>query len=458
MTSEQTPSFEISSPDLLEAVLSSLNDGVFCVDQNWKVILFNQAAQMITGISREQAIGKQCCEVLRSNICENACALRYTMETGRPVVNLAITITNTEEAKIPISISTSLLKNSRGEVVGGVETFRDLRLVEQLRRELEARHTFQDIISKSPKMRHLFDMIPVVADSDSTVLITGESGTGKGLVAKAIHFTSPRQDGPLITVNCSAMPETLLESELFGYKKGAFTDARRDKPGRFAAAEGGTLFLDEIGDIPPSIQMKLLRVIQEKVYEPLGGTKSVSADVRILSATNKNLEQLVKEERFRMDLYYRINVIRLELPPLSERSEDVPLLVNHFIARFSSIKGKDIEGIVPDAMNILMRHEYPGNVRELENIVEHAFVLCPGGMIRTNHLPEYLQPKIVPPESGALQLLQQYEKELILEVLRRNHWNRDRAARELGIHKTTLFRKIQKLGLQLPKQDGRSKK
>jgi len=458
MSHNPPPSIELTSSDWLEAVLSSLNDGVFCVDRDWKIILFNQAAQDITGVSREEAIGKPCREILRSNICENACALRFTMETGKPVVNLAITITNTRGEEVPISISTSLLKDSNGEVVGGVESFRDLRLVEQLRRELDARHTFQDIISQSPKMRHLFDMIPVVADSDSTVLITGDSGTGKGLVAKAIHYSSPRQDGPLVTVNCSAVPETLLESELFGYKAGAFTDARRDKPGRFAAAEGGTLFLDEIGDIPQSIQMKLLRVIQEKVYEPLGGTKSVNADVRILSATNKNLEQLVKDERFRMDLYYRINVIRLELPPLSERSEDVPLLTNHFIARYSSIKGKEISGIVPDAMSILMHHDYPGNVRELENIIEHAFVLCPGGMIKTNHLPEYLQPEVVPPESGALQLLQKYEKDLILEVLQRNRWNRSRAAKELGIHKTTLFRKIQKLGLQLPEKDGRSGK
>jgi len=456
MSGNKIPSIELTSSDWLEAVLSSLNDGVFCVDQHWNIILFNQAAQVITGVSREEAIGKRCSEVLRSNICEDACALRYTLETGKPVVNLSITITNTRGEEIPVSISTSLLKDNNGKVVGGVESFRDLRLVEQLRRELDARHTFQDIISRSPRMRHLFDMIPVVADSDSTVLITGDSGTGKGLVAKAIHYSSPRQDGPLVTVNCAAVPETLLESELFGYKAGAFTDARRDKPGRFAAAEGGTLFLDEIGDIPPSIQMKLLRVIQEKVYEPLGGTKTVSADVRILSATNKNLEQLVKEERFRMDLYYRINVIRLDLPPLSERNEDVPLLVNHFIARYSSIKGKKIDGIVPEAMNILMHHDFPGNVRELENIIEHAFVLCPGGMIQTSHLPEHLQPKVVPPESGALQLLQQYEKDLILEVLQRNQWNRSRAAKELGIHKTTLFRKIKKLGLRLPEQDGRS--
>jgi transcriptional regulator with PAS, ATPase and Fis domain len=277
-------------------------------------------------------------------------------------------------------------------------------------------------------------------------------------VAKAIHYTSHRQDGPLVTVNCSAMPETLLESELFGYKAGAFTDARRDKPGRIAAAEGGTLFLDEIGDIPLSIQMKLLRVIQEKVYEPLGGTKSVKADVRILSATNRNLEKLVEEERFRMDLYYRINVVRLELPPLAERSEDVPLLVNHFIARFSTIKGKDIDGIAPEAMNILLRHDYPGNVRELENIIEHAFVLCPGGMILVCHLPEYLQFRDAPSGGGALGLLRQYEKQLILGVLRRNGWNRSEAARELGIHKTTLFRKVRKLGIRLPDRDGRSKR
>lgn len=445
------------SPEWFETILCSLNEGVFCIDNEWRITCFNRAASVITGVSREDALGTPCSEVLRSNICEGACALRYTVETGEPLVNLAITITNSEGETIPISISTSVLKDKKGGVIGGVETFRDLRLVEQLRKELESRNTFQDIISKSPKMHHLFEMIPVIAESDSTVLITGDSGTGKELVARAIHNMSQREGGPFISVNCSAMPDTLLESELFGYKAGAFTDARRDKPGRFAAAEGGTILLDEIGDLPLATQVKLLRIIQEKTYEPLGGTASVHADVRILSATNRNLDQLVKDGLFRTDLYYRINVIHLVLPSLSERAEDIPLLVDHFITRFFSLKGKAIDGISPDALGILIGHQFPGNVRELENIIEHAFVMCPGGMIQVGHLPEHFQRRTIPSKKGAGGLVDQYEKELILDTLQRNHWNRLEAAKELGIHKTTLFRKIKKLGITLPSQDGRSR-
>ncbi len=446
------------SPEWFETILCSLNEGVFCIDNDWKITCFNQAASVITGVSREDALGAPCSEVLRSNICERACALRYTMETGEPLANLAITITNSEGKTIPISISTSVLKDKKGKVVGGVETFRDLRLVEQLRKELEAKHTFQDIISKSPKMHHLFEMIPVIAESESTVLITGDSGTGKELVARAIHNMSQREAGPFITVNCSAMPDTLLESELFGYKAGAFTGARRDKPGRFAAAEGGTILLDEIGDLPLATQAKLLRIIQEKTYEPLGGTASVHADVRILSATNRNLDELVKEGVFRTDLYYRINVIHLVLPSLSERAEDIPLLVDHFIARFSSLKGKAIKGISSDVLGILIGHNFPGNVRELENIIEHAFVMCPGGMIQVCHLPEHFQRRTTPSSKDADDLVGQFERELIIEVLRRNRWNRLEAAKELGIHKTTLFRKIKKLDIPLPGKDGRSSK
>jgi len=446
-------------PDWFETILCSLNDGVFCVNQDFKITCFNRAAEALTGVPRETALGSPCREILRSNICDGACALRYTMETGKPIVNLAITITNAQGDKVPISISTGLLKDLQGNFVGGVETLRDLRLVEQLRKALDARYTFEDIISKSPKMRHLFDIIPTIAVSDSTVLITGESGTGKDLVARAIHNMSERQDQPFVAVNCSALPDTLLESELFGYKAGAFTDAHRDKPGRFALAQGGTIFLDEIGDLAPAVQAKLLRVVQEKVFEPLGGTKSVRANVRILSATNSDLEQLVKQGRFRTDLYYRINVVRLDLPPLRERMEDIPLLADHFIARFSTLKGKDIKAISPGALGILMSHQFPGNIRELENIIEHAFVLCPGGIIHASHLPDYLQPIAVSSnKKGTMQLVGQFEKEVILSVLKRNNWNRLQAAQELGIHKTTLHRKIQKLGIGLPQRDGRSRK
>lgn len=445
------------SEEWFEAILRSLNDGVFCIGEDWRITCYNPAAAAITGVPREEALGRHCREVFRSNICEKACALRYTMETGKPISNMAITMVNSKGNKVPVSISTAILKDKQGRIVGGVETIRDLSLVEQLRKELDARHSFEDILSKSPKMQHIFDMIPTIAESDSTVLITGESGTGKGLVARAIHNQSPRLDHPLVTVNCGAIPDTLLESELFGYKAGAFTNARRDKPGRFARAEGGTIFLDEIGDVSPAIQAKLLRVLQDKVFEPLGGVQSIRADVRIIAATNRILRDLVKDGRFRTDLYYRINVFRLELPPLRERMEDVPYLVNHFIARLTALKGKDISGVSPEGLGILMKHDYPGNVRELENIIEHGFVLCPGGLIQTNHLPKELQPGLTSPKRDTLHLVNEYEKELILNALRKNRWNRLQTARELGIHKTTLFRKIRKLGIDLPKKDGRSR-
>ena len=440
-----------------ETILSSLNDGVFCIDENWRISFFNEAAAEITGVPRAEAVGRPCHEVFRSNICKKACALRYTMETGKPIVSMSIQITNNKGIKVPVSISTAVLRDKQGKFVGGVEAIRDLSLVEQLRKELDARHTFEDILSKSPKMQHIFELIPTIAESESTVLITGESGTGKGLIAQAIHNQSPRAGNPFITVNCGAIPDTLLESELFGYKAGAFTDARRNKPGRFVLAQGGTIFLDEIGDVSPAIQAKLLRVLQDKVFEPLGGVQSIKAEVRIITATNMNLRELVEDGRFRTDLYYRINVFRLELPPLRERMEDIPLLVNHFIAKFSALKGKEISGVSPEALAILMRHEYPGNVRELENIIEHAFVLCAGGMIQPDHLPDELQPRTRIARRETMDLLSEYEKDLILSALQKNRWNRLRTAKDLGIHKTTLFRKIRKLGIDLPETDGRSK-
>ena len=383
--------------------------------------------------------------------------MRYTMETGKPIASMSIQITNRKGIKLPVSISTAILRDKQGKFVGGVETIRDLSLLEQLRKELDARHTFEDILSKSPKMHHIFELIPTIAESESTVLIIGESGTGKGLIAQAIHNQSLRAGRPFITVNCGAIPDTLLESELFGYKAGAFTDARRNKPGRFVLAQGGTIFLDEIGDVSPAIQAKLLRVLQDKVFEPLGGVQSIKADVRIITATNMNLRELTADGRFRTDLYYRINVFRLDLPPLRERMEDIPLLVNHFISKFSALKGKEISGVSPEALAVLMKHKYPGNVRELENIIEHAFVLCSGGMIQHDHLPEELRPRTRLAGRETLDLLSEYEKDLIVSSLRKNRWNRLRTANDLGIHKTTLFRKIRKLGIDLPDMDGRSK-
>ena len=297
----------------------------------------------------------------------------------------------------------------------------------------------------------MFDIMPDIADSASTVLIEGESGTGKELFARAIHNLSARKKQPFIAVNCGALPDTLLESELFGYKAGAFTDAKKDKPGRFQLAENGTLFLDEIGDITPAMQVKLLRVIQEKTFEPLGATKSVEHNVRIIVATNKKLEQLVRQGRFREDLFYRINVFKITLPPLRERMEDIPLLCEHFVNRFNTIQKKDITGISDEAMAVLMSYSYPGNIREVANIVERAFILCKTGLIEKKHLPESLfviSDNFSPFEEMSLKNM---EKTYLIKTLEQNNWDCLKTAKQMGIHKSTLYRKIKSLQISLPK-------
>ncbi len=445
----------VSNTDI---ILDSIAEGVFTVDLDWRITSFNSASERITGIPREEAIGKICAEVFKATICEESCALRKTIETGKSIINREISILRADGEPVPVSISTALLRDHEDNIVGGVETFRDLSEVEELRKELNRRHTFADIISKNHEMQRLFGILPEVAESESTVLVEGESGTGKELFARAIHDFSTRREKPIVTVNCGALPDTLLDAELFGYKAGAFTDAKRDKPGRFALAEKGTIFLDEIGDISPAMQVRLLRVLQERVYEPLGGTESVKADVRVITATNRDLDDLVRKGMFRQDLFYRINVIRFRIPPLRNRRDDIPLLVDHFIERFNRLKNRNISHVSPDVMAVLMSHDFPGNVRELENIIEHAFVLCRSGMIKRKHLPDSFQIQGPGTSISGTRSLDELEGRFIEDALRRNGWNRAATARELGIHKTTLWRKIKRLGISLPTMDGRHKR
>jgi PAS domain S-box-containing protein len=444
------------SDDELNAILDSITEGVFTVDKDWRITSFNKAASEITGVPEKEAIGARCCNVFKASICENDCALRHTLKTGRPVVNKAIYIINSEGEKIPISISTALLKDKQGNIIGGVETFRDLSTVERLRRELHRKYIFEDMVSKNARMREIFDLIPLFAESDSPVLIEGESGTGKELVASSIHNLSPRKEQPFIKINCGALPDSLLQSELFGYKAGAFTDARKDKPGRFELAGMGTIFLDEIGDISPALQVNLLRVLQDGTYQPLGGVETLKSEARVIAATNSNLMELVDEGRFRRDLYYRINVVRIHLPPLRERKDDIPLLVDHFIGKFNRLRGKDISGISPEAMKLLMNYDYRGNIRELENIIEHAFVLMKGGLITPAYLPQEIQRQPVQASERSAVSVEDFRRKEIIEALERNDWNRSRAARDLGIHKTTLYRRIKSLDITLPEMDGRS--
>lgn len=437
-----------------EIILDSIADGVFTVDCDWNITSFNRAAEKITGVKREQAIGQKCFDVFRAEICQSDCALKHSIKTGKEIIDRRINILDNDGQTIPVSISTAVLRDEKGDVVGGAETFRDLSAIELLRREIHGQYTFMDIISQNHEFRKLFEILPDIATSESTVLIEGPTGSGKELFARAIHNLSGRKKKKFLAVNCGALPDTLLESELFGYVKGAFTDAKKDKPGRFALAKGGTIFLDEIGDISPATQAKLLRVLQEKEYEPLGSTETIKADVRIIAATNKNLRELAGRGQFRDDLYYRLNIVKLTLPPLADRRDDIPLLIEHFIRKFNAKKGKNIEDISSKALAVLMKHEFPGNIRELENIIEHAFVLCRGSEIKIEHLPSELLgdlSKTGHTENKSIEIMRdQAEVTSITNTLRKHEGNRNKAASALGINKSTLWRKIKKYGITYP--------
>jgi PAS domain S-box-containing protein len=443
---------EKRDPDkFFNIIFNSIADGVFTTDGDGRVTFFNKAAEEITGFSSQEAIGRYCYEIFRADICQSRCALKEVLRTEKEIINLPVTILDKSGQRIPISISAAVLRDEKGEVIGGVETFRDLSAIEELKKELSQKYTFGDIVSKNHFIHDLFNTLPNIAGSDSTVLIQGASGTGKELFAKAIHNLSPRKNMPFIKVNCGALPDTLLESELFGYEKGAFTDAKKDKPGRFAIANGGTIFLDEVGDMSPSLQVKLLRVLQEKEYEPLGSTSSKKTDVRIIAATNKDLSELVSEGRFRDDLYYRLNVVKIDLPPLSQRREDIPLLIDAFIRKFSVKMGKKISGVSDSALRLLLRYDYPGNVRELENIIEHAFVLCAGERIDIDCLPREItegqMETRLPSSMEGANPFEQAESEVIEKTLKKYGGDRIKTAQELGIGRTTLWRKIKKYKL-----------
>jgi PAS domain S-box-containing protein len=436
--------------DKLLTIIDNISDGVFSVDLNFRITFINEAALSITGYSADEAYGKPCHEIFRTTACHGDCPLKATLATGTPVINKPVCMQNRKNKRIPLSISTALLKDPTGKVIGGVETFRDLDMAKRLQKEFEGRLTFENMISRNKVMLDLFKVLPTIAESNSSVLIEGESGTGKELVARSLHNLSSRKRRPFISVNCGALPDNLLESELFGYVAGAFTDAKRDKAGRFALAEKGTLFLDEISNISQAMQVKLLRVLQEREFEPLGGTESVRVDVRIIAASNARLDQMVSEGTFRTDLYYRIKVVKISLPPLRERREDIPLLIDHFVEQFNRLHRKDIPGVSASVLEMLMKHNYPGNVRELENIVEHAFVLCKRGIIQPEHLPDDLRGTTPIPAVEIASTMIEMESLFLLAALKRNNWSRKETAAQIGINPSTLYRKIKKLGLKIP--------
>ena len=435
---------ELKSSDA-RLILDSVADGVFAVDLDWRITYFNKAAERITGFSRQEAMGQHCYNIFRASCCQEGCVLRQSMETGRDITGLRVDILDRDNREKPISVSTAVLKDSSGHVTGGVEIFRDMSVVEELRREIKKTYRFRDMVSKNHRMQEIFSLVPDVAASKASVLIQGPTGSGKELLARAIHFESPRADKPFVKVNCGALPDTLLESELFGHVAGAFTDARTGRKGRFELADGGTMFLDEIGDVSPAMQVRLLRVLQEGSFEPVGSSESVAVDVRVISATHQDLKTLAAEGRFRDDLFYRINTVVLSIPPLRGRLEDLPLLVEEFLVKFNSLTGKSVRSVSPSTMEILMRCEWPGNIRELEHAIEHAFVLVKGETIRPEHLPPGLS------ESGSEHLLapiERSERSAIVEALEENSFDRAKTSRQLGISRTTLWRKMKRYGIQ----------
>ncbi|MBF0360637.1 MAG: sigma 54-interacting transcriptional regulator [Oligoflexia bacterium] len=442
-------------------ILDSITEGVFTVDLDWNITFFNKAAEKITGFKKEEALNSKCYEIFKANVCESSCFLRETMDLGKNILNRRINITNNKGEIVPIAVNTSILTDKNKKLIGGIETFKDCCDIELLQKQLKQSYTFHDIIGKGPKTKEILSILPDVAQSNSTVLIQGPSGSGKEVFAKAIHTLSKRSKNPFIAINCGAIPHNLLESEFFGHVRGAFTDAKYNKPGKFKLAEGGTIFLDEIGDLPLLLQVKLLRLIQEKEYEPVGGIKSYKTDVRIILATNKNLLQLVSENKFREDLYFRINVIKLTLPPIAERREDIPLFVSHFIKIQNNITNKKIENISEEVMHLFMQYDFPGNIRELQNIIEYAFILCNGPTIEMQHLPIEVTSfykknrinnsitKISSPDYSEHNISSfdsfcKLEADMIRKKLEDNKWNRKKTAKDLGINASTLWRKMQK--------------
>ncbi|MCP3176280.1 sigma 54-interacting transcriptional regulator [Desulfuromonas sp. KJ2020] len=431
----------------LTVILNSVADGVFTVDDRMRITLFNKAAEEITGFTEEEAMGRHCHDIFRTDVCFTSCPVKEALESGQPVINREVDIITKEGKKVPISISASVLKDENGKPLGGVETFRDQSLIYALKKEIEEKYTFHDLVSRNPAMRRLFDVLPDIASSEATVLLKGESGTGKELFAQAIHDLSPRRKGPLVIVNCGALPEPLLEAEIFGARRGAYTGSIENRPGRLEMAEGGTLFLDEIGDLPLPLQVKLLRVLENHEYQPLGARSPQKADVRFLTATNCDLEDMVEKGTFRRDLFFRINVVALQIPPLRERPEDVPLLIDVFLDRFNRTYGKKIRGFSGEALQLLLSHSYPGNVRELLNLVEQTVILCRSGEIGVEHLPAGFLEASDRDEDVSFGRRSRINKAILQDLLARYEGNRTKVAKELGVDRTTLWRWMKKFDL-----------
>lgn len=442
----------IDQRNKFEAIFNSNIEGTFTIDEEWNITSFNNSAEKITGFKKEEAVGKKCWDIFRSRLCHNGCHMEQTMNKGKSTIGNELDIINKNGNMVPIRINSAILLNNKNDRIGAVETFIDISEIKNLSAHLEERYSYENIIGRNKEIRKIISVLESVAQTDSSVLLTGESGTGKELVARAVHLQSARRSGPFIAVNCSAFVETLIESELFGHEKGSFTGAVKTRTGRFELAKGGTLFLDEIGDLSLAVQTKLLRVLETREFERVGGNKTIKIDARIIAATNKDLSEEILSGRFRKDLFYRINIINIHLPPLRERKDDLPLLVSHFIDLFNEKFGKTIKQFSSSAFELISGYDWPGNIRELENVIEHCFILCGSDIIQTEHLPKIIKEnKIGDNEKDSVQIkknLMQTEKEIILASLERNKWNKKQTAEDLKINPSTLWRKMKKHGIR----------
>jgi PAS domain S-box-containing protein len=436
----------------LRSILESLPVGVITIDRDWRITSFNRVASEITGYGPNEVLGWRCFELFQTPVCQKDCPIERALSCGASVYDREVSFTNRNHRRLTLLVNATPLYDPEGRVMGGVETLRDVSTLEWMRQELALNYDYSHIVGKSPAMREVYGRMQDVARADTTVFIQGESGTGKELVARAIHFNSDRRDRPFVGVNCSALPEGVLESELFGHVRGAFTGAIRDKAGRFELANGGTLFLDEVGELTPAVQVKLLRVLEAREFQRVGDTRNIRVDFRLITATNKDLRREMEAGRFRDDLYYRLNVFPIELPPLRDRTEDLPLLVNHFMEKFNHQMGRRVRGLSGEAMNAIYLYGWPGNVRELENAMEHAFVHSRGALIQMDDLPRHLvqaSPEPASVEKGLRdEALDSFERKLIVRHLEEAHWRRTVAARRLGISPVTLWRKMKRYGIE----------
>ena len=426
-------------------VLDSFPEGVFLINTRWQIGYFNRTAEQITGFRREEVLGKFCWDIFQSDLCHKNCPMRITMSTGEIILDREVEIITKPGFKKLILINTSQVRKANNKVLGGIETFHELVCPEAETDKLE-NYIFGDIVGVSPRMQEIIHSLPIIAASDSNVLVQGESGTGKELVARAIHLHSPRKKGPFVAVNCSAIPDNLLESELFGHERGAFTGAVATKMGRFEAAKGGTLFLDEIGDLKPELQGKLLRVLEEKAFMRVGGTRKIPLEARIIAATNVDLKKAMRQGKFRDDLYYRLFTVPIYLPPLRQKREDIPILVKHFLEKLNrKFINRNIKDVDPKVMKIFCRHAWPGNVRELEHVLEYCFVFTRGPVITERSLPTLdsaWSQKVLEWTDENLSPLETAEKQTILQALEKASGKKEEAARLLKISRSKLWRKM----------------